>query len=125
MIDPKIVERIIETWHRDQEHPHRGRVKRPIPSVPLLKAFIEAAFYASIEKEEGRPLAFSAILVGEHDATDPSLPYRTEVVRFGRPIPFTASMIPKIAPALDPSLSSLAVALDDQQDQLLCWGSFV
>ncbi len=124
MIDTKIVECIIETWHRDQEHPHRGRVKRSIPAVPLLKTFIEAAFYASLKEEEGRPLAFSAVLVAENEATDPTHHHRTEILRFGSPIPFTASMIPKIAPAFAPSLSSLAVAPNDQGNQLMCWGVF-
>jgi len=122
MIDPKIVERIIETWHRDQGLPHRGHIMRSLPSVPLLKAFIEAAFYASIKKEEGRPLAFSAVLAAEHEVTGPSNPFRPEILRFDSPIPFSVSMIPKLAPAFDPRLSSLAVTLDDQQDQLICWG---
>ena len=123
MIDPKLIESIIRVWNDDQAHPERCRTKRQLYPLSVLKLFIEEAFFASLSKEEGIVPRFSAVLVSKSDATDPMLNYRTEIQVFENPLPFTVSAIPKVSPAFDPHLSSLAVAPDDE-GQLLIWGVF-
>jgi hypothetical protein len=122
VIDPKIVEQIIQTWNDDQNHPNRRRDQRVLPPADVIKEFVEAAYFASSKLEKGRSLRFSAVLVPKTEAT--SLPiYDGSIHVFEAPIPFTASSIPKIAPAFDPQLSSLAVESNDQ-GELLIWGVF-
>ncbi|MGZ3457656.1 MAG: putative sensor domain DACNV-containing protein [Archangium sp.] len=124
MLDPKLLEDIAAAWHDDQEHPLRGRTKRSLPPKPVLRQFVETCFLASLKQEEGRPVPFSAVLVSESDATDTSTNYRTELLRLESPIPFTAHSVLKLAPALDPELSSLAVGPVEKSPELFCWGVF-
>lgn len=124
MFDPKILKDIATAWHDDQEHPLRGRTKRPLSPTPVLRQFVETCFLVSLKQEEGRPVPFSAVLVSESDATDTSTNYRTELLRLESPMPFTVHSVLKIAPALDPEMSSLAVGPGEKSPELLCWGVF-
>jgi hypothetical protein len=120
VIDTSLIQSVVEAWRQDQEHPARRRVTRPLPSASLLGEFIGAAFFASIKQEEGRPLSFSAVLLSQSEAALPSGRYLSEILCLESPVPFTASLIPKLAPALDPRHSSLAVT--QHPDSLCCWG---
>jgi len=125
MIDPKLIEQIVDAWNDDQNHPQRGRIARQLYPVEILRQFVEAAFFASLAQEEGRPLRFSAVLVSEKDATDPELHYRTKLQKLEPTVPFTASVIPKIATAIDPNLSAFAVAPIGDNQELQIWGVFI
>ncbi len=124
MIDPRIIEQIIRAWDADQNHPNKGRKKHPLRDPGTLLRFVEAAFFASIREEEGRPVNFSAVLISRTEANDPNLKYRTELLTLGTPVQFTADNIPKLAPALDPRLSSFAVELSSDGKELQIWGIF-
>jgi len=124
MIDPKFIEKIVQAWFNDQEHPHRDRAKRELYPSEIIRRFVEVAFFASFENEEGRPLEFSVVLVSESEATTPGVYHRNKIHTFDHPISFNASSLPKIAPAFDPRLSSLGVTVDEQSKELAVWGVF-
>lgn len=73
MIDPQFIEQIVQAWLNDQEHPRRDRAKRELYPIAIIKRFVEVAFFAGLEHEEGRPIEFSVVLVSESEATTPGV----------------------------------------------------
>ena len=112
MIEESIIRRIIDCWAADQAHPRRGHAQRPLPSLEDVQEVIETTFFASLQREEDRPLRFSVVLASPRELDDASHRYRRELSRFVTPLPFTVDSITKLAPAFDLVLSSIAVGRD-------------
>jgi hypothetical protein len=124
MIEESIIRRIIDCWAADQAHPSRGHAQRPLPSLEDVQEVIETTFFASLQREENRPLRFSVVLASPSELDDASHRYRRELSRFVTPLPFTVDSITKLAPAFDLVLSSIAVGRDSSTRELQCWGIF-
>jgi hypothetical protein len=124
MIEESIIKQIINYWAADQAHPHRGHAQRPLPRFEDVREVIETTFFASLEREEDRPIRFSVVLASPSELDDASHQYHRQLSRFVTPIPFTVDSITKLAPAFDPALSSIAVDRDSITKELQCWGIF-
>ena len=124
MIEESIIKRIIDYWAADQAHPRRDRAQRPLPSFEDVREVIETTFFASLEREEDRPIRFSVVLASPSEIDDASHQYHRELSRFVTSVPFTVDSITKLAPAFDPALSSIAVDRDSITQELQCWAIF-
>jgi hypothetical protein len=87
---------------------------RPTPSVESVNRFINLAFFASLEQEEGRPVRFALALVDDHMLTGSGAN-----THHWRPIPFSkyrlASLhtLVKLAPAVDHRQTFVAIVERD------------
>lgn len=124
MIEESIIKHIIECWAADQAHPYRDRAQRPLPNLADVKDIIETSFFASLKREEDRPIRFSIVLASAYDLNGQPHRYRYELQRFATPLSFTVESISKLAPAFDPSRSAIAVGKTSGDDELACWGIF-
>jgi len=122
MFEESVIRKIINCWSADQDHPHRGRTKRPLPRLFDVKEIIEITFLASIKREEDQPIHVSIVLASPEEVKDPLHRYRREILRFEKPFPFTPDSIAKLAPAFDPTFSSVVVHRDSARNELCCWG---
>src|SRR6266568_3550853 len=58
---------VLSAWTDDQNHPHRGRYKKPIPSEKDLAVLLDTMFMASLLHEEGKPVSTSVAWVSQTD----------------------------------------------------------
>lgn len=124
MLEDSIINRILGAWAADQDHPHRGRDKRPLPNFNDVKEVVETAFLASLKREEGRPVRFSIVLASDGETDDSSHRYKSDARRFHNAVAFSVASILKLAPAFNPDLSSLGVGRNPVTGDFECWGSF-
>jgi len=117
MFDKSLIQKTIDAWNSDQNNPRRGRNQRPIPELSTISKLIEIAFIASLEKEEDKPISFSLSLFNK----DISKQSRLSTV-FKNPFPLNVETITKLAPAIDPEMSSFAISKSDTSDDLLLCG---
>jgi len=124
MIEDKIVQNIIDAWNADQTHQNRGKAAIPLLSFPQLKTAIETIFFASLKKEEDRSIRLAVVLAspegigsGEHQSPDSILHFRFR-------LPFAVDTLAKLAPALDPARSAIAVGPTTLNGDLEVWGIF-
>lgn len=117
MFDKSLIQEIIDAWNSDQNHPRRGRKQQPTPELSTISKLVEIAFIASLEKEEGRPITLSLSLLNK----DVSQSSRFSM-EFKTPFPLNVETITKLAPAIDPEMSSFAVSKSDTSDDLLLCG---
>ncbi len=126
MFEDRIIQKIIETWSIDQAHPLRERIRIPLPSFDQIKRVIEIAYLASLEREEDRPVRFALVVV------DPSIGNKTSAMKrppdyllhLETPLPMTVDSIVKLAPALDPGISAMAVGPAEDGEDMHIWGIF-
>ena len=96
--------------------------------IPLLKSFprpvpdqlariLKAAYLASLETEEGRPLKFGLILRSSAEADEPEY----GIARFGERRPLSSSEIRRLAPAT--GLSSTFIAVESTDNGPFIWGT--
>ena len=97
------------------------RIRPLLPSTQALHDFLNASFYASLEREEGRALRFVLGFTSrEHPVPQSGTnPYWSPIF-FGTPRPVTVTEIVKLAPAIDDRQSFIAV--DELDDDPLIWG---
>ena len=97
------------------------RIRPLLPSTQALHALLNASFYASIEREEGRALRFVLGFASRDRPVPPSgtNPYWSPIF-FDTPRPVTVPEIIKLAPAIDDRQSFIAV--DELDDEPLIWG---
>jgi hypothetical protein len=117
MFEKSLIQEIIDAWNSDQNHPRRDRNQQPIPELSTISKLVEIAFIASLEKEEDRPITFSLSLFNK----DMSQNLRLSM-GFKTPLPLNVETITKLAPAIDPEMSSFAVSKSDTSDDLLLCG---
>lgn len=85
----------------------------PPPSAAVLEAIIDVAFWASLQREEGRPPRISLALLGPEQAGQPLL--------FGQRLRLTPQALTKLAPAVEHPGIHLGVAFD--AEGLYVWGT--
>lgn len=126
MLEDHIIQKIIETWSLDQAHPLQEKIYNPLPPFNQIKKVVEIAFLASLEREEGRHIRFALVMA------DPEIGGRSSMVKrppeyllhLKNPLPLTVDSIAKLAPALDPTVSAMAVGPATAGDELTIWGIF-
>jgi hypothetical protein len=63
LINDQLVRDVRNAWIEDQNHPHRGRSQKPIPSEYDFSILLDTTFRASLLREEGRPISTSVTWV--------------------------------------------------------------
>jgi hypothetical protein len=95
--------------------PERLLARSPLPlSIEHVGTLLDACFFATLLTEEGRPTRFVCAYVSPDDLS--GVPAR----RLARPMPLTPEAIRRIAPAIDPVLTSLGI--HHGPDGLSIWG---
>ena len=90
-----------------------GRTTAPAPPVSALEKIIDAAFWASLRREEGYTPRVSLAYVPPEQSRRPLL--------FERPIPLAPAFLPRVAPAVERACIHLGVW--DHGVELHVWGT--
>ncbi len=121
LLHDRVITSIITAWEEDQYHPHHHRQTKEPPSQEELRALVETAFLAGLEREEGQPVSFSVTLYPKTLAIEEG---RLDAVQvFDRIVPLTVHQLVKLASAFDAKAASLLVGpLGDQDSGYGIWG---
>ena len=93
---------------------HRGELHvAPIPDAATIEAIIDAAFWASLRREENYIPKISLAFLTPEEAVHPLI--------FERPLPLAASALTKVAPAVERAGIHLGVSRDG--DDFCVWGT--
>jgi hypothetical protein len=99
---------------------HRAEARRrgelhvaPIPDAATIEAIIDAAFWASLRREENYIPKISLAFLTPEEAAHPLI--------FERPLPLAAGALTKVAPAVERAGIHLGVSRDG--DDLCVWGT--
>lgn len=125
MLDPKFTDEILKTWRRDQDHPHRGRAKRPAPPTAIVRAFLDECFRATLRDEEGQPIEFAVALLTGEDTDGMAVLTMHQSLQFELRQEFSAPALAKIAPAFDPELTTIIVSWNAEAGRLEFWGTWL
>ena len=97
-------------------HAHFARhlaPSRPAPDPQIIEAVIDAAFWASLRREEGYVPRISIALLSPEEAATP--------LHFERPLPLTPTALVPVAPAVD--RPGIHLGVWPQQGELVVWGT--
>lgn len=93
-------------WNR-----YKQFAKGPEPDVVTIRAMIETAFFLSLRKEEGHPLAVRLTYLDADSISDREKRGQTvAAVTFAAPIGFTVEQLVKLSPSIDANTSTFVVA---------------
>lgn len=95
------------------DHPERASVKQYLPQATIIEAIIDAAFWASLRKEEGYSPKISIALIAPEKVAHPLL--------FASPIRFTPHNLVKLSPAVIQPNIHLGIWHDERD--LFVWGT--
>lgn len=113
LFDPwGLARQVCDQW----EHIHLLK-DHPRPAPELLGKILEAAYVASMESEEGRPLKFALMLRPSSEADEPEY----GIARFREPRPLSTTEIRRLAPAT--GLSSTFIAVESTGIGPCIWGT--
>jgi hypothetical protein len=101
-----LAQQVMERW---ESFAARSNAPPPLPSPGDLKCILEAAFFASLEREEGRALRFVLCCAPEHDVVRDGLGERVPIVPLATPRPLTVESIRSLAPAVNPMNAALLI----------------
>lgn len=87
----------------------RKSVAPPLPSPADLRHILATAFFASLEREEGRPLKFVLCCSPDLDVVRDGFGETVPVVPLAIPRPVTVESIRSLAPAVSPSNAAILV----------------
>jgi hypothetical protein len=90
-----------------------GRIAAVVPDMVAIEAIIEAAFWASLRREEGYTPRISLAFVAPETVKGP--------LRFERPLPLAAQPLTRLAPAVERPAIHLGVWRDSEQ--FFVWGT--
>jgi hypothetical protein len=91
----------------------RGQIVADVPPIDAIEAMIEAAFWASLRREEGYIPKVSLAYLAPARAANP--------LRFARPLPLDAAALTRVAPAVERAGIHLGVERDG--DRWIVWGT--
>jgi len=86
-----------------------ARQAPPLPSPEDLRRILSAAFFASLEREEGRPLRFVLCCSPDVDIVRDGFGESVPVVELAVPRPLTVGSIRSLAPAVSPANAAMLV----------------
>ena len=110
-------------WSADQNHPHRGRNKRVIPSQEEFEIFLDTMFQATLLKEEDVSVTSSVGWISKEDFHKHELPkYRHSelCLHFDAPIELTAKNLAKMSGIANGKTSVLLAS--KKHDKVNIWG---
>lgn len=91
---------VLAAWVSDQNHPHRGQSKKPIPSEQGFAVLVDTMFKASLLCEEGKPVSTSVTWVSRDDFEKHEIGRMREsrlTLEFDEPIDFEAHNLAKLS----------------------------
>jgi hypothetical protein len=98
--------------HHGADERRSGKNVAPLPDAETIEAVIDAAFWASLRREEGYVPRISLAFLSPEDAAKPLL--------FERPLPLEAGVLTRVAPAVERAGIHLGVWRN--HDGLCVWG---
>lgn len=118
MFDDRIIEQVIELWGET-----RGEAY-PL-SFDHVRTIMETVFFSGLKREEDRPVHVSVSLVDPDEFPRTAARAGENVVlHLERTLPFNVDAMVKLAPAFDPSTTSMAVwPVAEGGDELEIWGA--
>jgi Probable sensor domain DACNV len=99
--------------HRQEFLKHRSEPVAPLPEVDAIAAVIDAAFWASLRREEGYVPKISVAMVAQDQVARPMI--------FERPIALEPALLAKIAPAVE--RPGIHLGAWDRGDGVSVWGT--
>jgi hypothetical protein len=92
---------------------HAAPAGRPVPDARTIEAVIDAAFWASLRREEGYVPRISIALLPPEEASHP--------LHFERPLPLAPSALVPVAPAVE--RPGIHLGVWPQNGELVIWGT--
>jgi hypothetical protein len=99
--------------HREKAHAPGGEHLAPLPDAQTIEAIIDAAFWASLRREEGHVTRISLALISPEEAQAPIL--------FERPLPLEPDLLTRVAPAVE--RHGIHLGVWRKQGELGVWGA--
>src|SRR5205823_3961702 len=90
-----------------------GQAVAPAPSVSTLEMIIDAAFWASLHREEGYSPTISIAYLPPEQAARPMV--------FERPMPLTPAALAKVSPAVE--RAGIHLGVWERDGELCVWGT--
>jgi hypothetical protein len=85
----------------------------PIPDVETIEAIVDAAFWASLRREEGYAPRISLAFAAPHQLAHP--------LKFERPLPLSPQSLTRVAPAVE--RPGIHLGIWRERDELCVWGA--
>jgi len=92
---------------------HRSRTRATVPDAETIEAVIDAAFWASLRREEGYTPKISLAFLSPDETAHP--------LRFERPLALHPATLTRVAPAVE--RPGIHLGVWRQQDELTVWGT--
>ena len=92
---------------------HRGQGSATVPNTETIEAVIDAAFWASLRREEGYTPRISLAFLSPEETAHP--------LRFERPLPLHPATLTRVAPAVE--RPGIHLGVWRQQEELAVWGT--
>ena len=92
---------------------HRSDGRATAPDAETIEAVIDAAFWASLRREEGYTPRISLALLSPEEAAQPLL--------FERPLPLHPATLTRVAPAVE--RAGIHLGVWRRQDEFSVWGT--
>lgn len=108
-VSPKLA----DYFARHRQEAHLGRQAASLPDAGTIEAVIDAAFWASLRREEGYVPKISLAFLTPAEAVNP--------LNFERPLPLDPSALTRVAPAVERAGIHLGVWREG--DDLYVWGT--
>nr|CRH05339.1 Conserved protein of unknown function [Candidatus Magnetococcus massalia] len=117
LFDHHIIEQVISLWNRTDGSRSGLRFDH-------VKWAMETVFLAGLKREEDHPVQVSVALLEPDFEIDHGSPGDNVAMRLARRLPFTVDSLVKLAPAYDPTTTSIMVSINpDDADQLEIHGA--
>jgi hypothetical protein len=108
-----VVPRVLDYLHRLRNEASEDAKAFPIPDADVLEAAIDAAFWASLRREEGFSPKISLAILPPAAAPHP--------LQFERPLPLVAAALARLAPAVE--RPGIHLGIWGTADALRIWGT--
>ena len=92
---------------------HRGQARATVPDAETIEAIIDAAFWASLRREEGYTPRISLAFLAPEETAHP--------LKFERPLPLHPATLTRVAPAVE--RPGIHLGVWRKQDELSVWGT--
>lgn len=105
MFDKNIYEMIIQFWVSDQNHPHRSREKKDLPTTDNIKKLTDTVFQASLKTEEQQFQKFSIVFFNENELNE----NKGNILEFEDKMDFDVENLSKLSTSTDPRNSAIVI----------------
>jgi len=106
-----LARQVIERW---ETFAARADAPPPLPAHDDLRCILDAAFFASLEREEGRPLRFVLCCTPDLGVIRDGFGEAVPIVPLASPRPLNVEAIRSLAPAVSPANAALLVRFKNE-----------